>query len=60
MSTWIWAILATWHIFTLLKHLMMLLKYNFVRASFLHITKDTGTIYVYDHAAQIFFKVKNC
>ena len=24
-------------IFTLLKHLMMLLKYNFVRASFLHL-----------------------
>ena len=55
MSTWIWAILATWHIFTLLKHLMMVLKYNFVRASFLHITKDTDTIYIHDHAAQIFF-----
>ena len=31
-------------IFTLLKHLMMLLKYNFFRASFLHLTKDTDTI----------------
>ena len=30
-------------IFTLLKHLMMLLKYNIFRASFfiLHLTKDT-------------------
>ena len=32
------------YIFTLLKHLMMLLKYIFFRASFLHITKDTDTI----------------
>ena len=31
-------------IFTLLKHLMMLLKYNFFRASFLNLTKDTDTI----------------
>ena len=31
-------------IFTLLKHLMMLLKYNFFRASFLHLTKDTDSI----------------
>ena len=31
-------------IFTLLKHLMMLLKYNFFRASFLRLTKDTDTI----------------
>ena len=31
-------------IFTLLKHLMMLLKYNFFRASFLHLIKDTGSI----------------
>ena len=30
-------------IFTLLKHLMMLLKYNFFRASLLHIIKDTDT-----------------
>ena len=31
-------------IFTLLKHLMMLLKYNFFSASFLRPTKDTDTI----------------
>ena len=31
-------------IFTLLKHLMMLLKYNFFRASFLPLTKDTDSI----------------
>ena len=31
---------------------MMLLKYNFFRASFLHLTKDTDSIW--DHAAQIF------
>ena len=31
-------------IFTLLKHLMMLLKYIFFRASFLHLTKDTDSI----------------
>ena len=44
-------------IFTLLKHLMMLLKYNFFWASFLLLTKDTDSIK--DHAAQIhtFFKV---
>ena len=41
-------------IFTLLKHLMMVLKYNFFRAAFLHLTKDTDTIS--DHAAQIFLK----
>ena len=41
-------------IFTLLKHLMMLLKYNFFRASYLHLTKDTDSIL--DHAAQIFLK----
>ena len=27
--------------FTLLKHLMMILKYNFFRASFLNLIKDT-------------------
>ena len=31
-------------IFTLLKHLMMLLKYNFFRALFLHLTKDTDSM----------------
>ena len=31
-------------IFTLLKHLMMLLKYNFFMASFLHLTKDTDSM----------------
>ena len=31
---------------------MMLLKYKFFRASFLHIIKDTESMYV--HAAQIF------
>ena len=31
-------------IFTLLKHLMMLLKYNFFRASFLRFAKDTDSI----------------
>ena len=31
-------------IFTLLKDLMMPLKYNIFRASFLHLTKDTDTI----------------
>ena len=39
----------------------MLLKYNFFRASFLHLTKDTDIIL--DHAAQIFLKwniVKQC
>ena len=30
--------------FHLLKHLMMLLKYNFFRASFLYLTKDTDSI----------------
>ena len=43
-------------IFTLLKHLMMLLKYNVFRASFLHLIKDTD-------AAQIFESgniVKQC
>ena len=39
-------------IFTLLKHWMMLLKYNFFRASFLHLTKDTDSMKGY--AAQIF------
>ena len=33
-------------IFTLLKHLMMLLKYKFFRASFLHLTKDTDSMYI--------------
>ena len=28
-------------IFTLLKHLMMLVKYNLFRTSFLHLVKDT-------------------
>ena len=41
-------------IFTLLKHLMMLLKCKFFRALYLHLIKDTdGT-----DAAQIFFKVE--
>ena len=40
-----------WSIFTLLKHLMMLLKYNFFRASFVHL-KDTDIMY--SRAAQIF------
>ena len=31
-------------IFTLLKHLMMLLKHNFFRASFLHLTKETDSM----------------
>ena len=31
-------------IFTLLKHLMMLLKYNFFRASCLHLIKDTDSM----------------
>ena len=44
-------------IFTLMKHLMMLLKYNLFRPSVLHLTKDNDTIK--DHAAQTFFKVKN-
>ena len=40
-------------IFTLLKHLMMLLKYKIVRASFLHLVKDT------DRAMQLrLFKVE--
>ena len=30
--------------FTLLKHLMMLVKYNFFRASFLRLNKDTDSI----------------
>ena len=42
-------------IFTLLKHLMLLLKYIFFRASFLHRTRDTDSMS--GHAAQI-FKVK--
>ena len=42
-------------IFTLLKHLMMLLKFS--RASFLHLTKDTAAF----KTMQLrFFKVKNC
>ena len=40
--------------FTLLKHLMMLLKYTFFRASFVHLTKDTN------RAMQLrFLKVKS-
>ena len=31
-------------IFTLLKHLMMLLKYKFFGASFLHLIKDTDSM----------------
>ena len=34
-------------IFTLLKHLMMLLKYNFFRASFLHLTKDIDSMQIF-------------
>ena len=44
-------------IFTLLKHLMMLLKYNFFRASFLHLTKDTDRL-VCRPCSSDFFKVK--
>ena len=40
------------HIFTFLKHLM-LLKCNFFRASFLHPIADT--VSMQGHAAQIFF-----
>ena len=32
-------------IFTVLKHLMMLLKYNVFRASFLHITRNNDSMY---------------
>ena len=32
-------------IFTLLEHLMMLLKYNFFSVSFLHLIKDTDSMY---------------
>ena len=31
-------------VFTLLKQLMMLLKYNFFRPSFLYLTKDTDSM----------------
>ena len=40
-------------IFTLLKHLMMLLKYNFFKASFAHLIKDTDSMQL-----RFFFKVK--
>ena len=43
-------------IFTYLKHLVMLLKYKFFRASFLHPIKDTDSMY--GHAAQICLKVE--
>ena len=42
-------------IFTLLKHLMMLLKYNFFRASFLHLPK---TLIACRDMQLKFFKVK--
>ena len=42
--------------FTSLKHLMMLLKCKFFRASFVHLIK--GTDCMSGHAAQIFFKVE--
>ena len=40
------------HIFAFLKHLMVLLRCNFFRASFLHLIKDTDSMS--GHAAQIF------
>ena len=39
------------HILAFLKHLMMVLKYTFIRTSFLHLTKDTDSIK--GHVAQI-------
>ena len=39
-------------LFWVLKHLMMLLKYNFFRASFLHLIKDSDNME--GHTAQIF------
>ena len=48
---------VTFLFFTSLKHLMMLLKCNFFRASILlHLIKDTDSMQ--GHAAQIFFKVE--
>ena len=41
-------------IFTLLKHLMNAFEVQFFRTSFLHRTKDTGTIQ--DHAAHQIFE----
>ena len=40
-------------IFTVVKHLVMLLKCNFVRSLFLHLIKDTDKMK--GHAAQLFF-----
>ena len=41
------------HIFAILNHLMVLLRYNFFRASFLHLIKDTIIIII------IFFFIYN-
>ena len=49
------------HIFAFLKHLIMLLRFNLFRASFLHLITDTGSMQ--GHAAQIFKSeniVKQC
>ena len=46
-------------IFTFLKHFMMLLKCNVFRASFLHLTKDTGSIRVGIYSSD-FKKWKHC
>ena len=40
------------HIFPFLKHLMVLLRCNFFRVSFLHLIKDTDSMH--GHVAQIF------
>ena len=49
------------HYFACLKHIMVLLRCNFFRASFVHIIKDTDSMK--GHAAQIFKSeniVKQC
>ena len=40
-----YGIFGNLHIFTFLKHLMVLLRCNFFRTSFLHLIKDTDSIY---------------
>ena len=47
-------------IFTLKKHLMMLLKYNFFRVSFLHIIKDTDSMTFVGPCSSDFFLSKEC
>ena len=43
------------HIFAFfLKHLIVLLRCNYFRASFLHLIKDTDSMY--GHVAQLFLK----